>query len=571
METLGYFLRLGMKEINMAGFVKGISGKSSISPELIEAAAWFGEEEWVAEALSMAVAPMSASSYFLVGIDPDGGAHRLSGTLSTKATNARILESLETPELWEQIGETEYFSCDALASSLSLWPKQSRMGARFYKRQGNALGVLLIKEDSENLANHAFSNNQAKTKPTDRNPLQVADCLLVQVLQHWRVQRSARAMSEFTRALIGAQRCGILAIDSEGRVTYLSHLAKRILGVETEEILGADCTRVIRPSADGDHPLLKGLAGELEQVELYIKGPQGNNLAVSLDLKLMKDASGTCQGLVCLIRDFTEERAVEQEARRRERLAVIGELAAGAAHEIRNPLTGIGNCAQVLQMRLGERENERKMADMILREAQRLENIITSLLGFARPGVPHLQETQIEEVTREALELEQPVYEKRSIRCEFRVIGMIPPIYVDPGQIRQVLINLMRNGVDAMPDGGQLTLEISVARRQLHGRRKLGRRATDRVHVPTEGPLARFVRMRVKDTGKGIPQEKLLRIFDPFFTTRSEGTGLGLSVSQSIVQEHGGFISIQSVEGRGSTFDVDLPVERRHGERRKEK
>ncbi len=555
----------------MAGLVKGISGKSTISPELIETTEWFGEEEWVTTPLWLAATSFSAGGYFLVGIDTDGGGHPLAGTLSIKSISARILESLETPELWESINSGEYLACSLLAAISDLWPKSSRLGGRFFKRQSGALGVLLLQEDSENQLQVDRVDKVAGEDQTTAVPSQVADCMLLQVLQHWRVQRDARAMGEFTRALIGAQRCGILAIDSQGRVTYLSSTAERILDVESAKIIGADCTRVIRPSADGDHPLLRGLAGDLEQVELYIKGSQGDNLAVSLDLNRMKDERGNIQGLVCLIRDFTEERAAEQEMRRRERLAVIGELAAGAAHEIRNPLTGIGNCAQVLQMRLAERENERKMADMILHEAQRLEHIITSLLGFARPGVPHLQETQIEDIAREALEFEQPIYEKRGARCELRVIGMIPPIYVDPGQIKQVLLNLMRNGVDAMSDGGLLTVEVRVERRHLHGRRKLGRRATDMVHVPTEGPLARFVRIRVKDTGKGIPQEKLLRIFDPFFTTRSEGTGLGLSVSQSIIQEHGGFISIQSVEGRGSVFDVDLPIERRQGERRKEK
>ena len=179
-----------------------------------------------------------------------------------------------------------------------------------------------------------------------------------------------------------------------------------------------------------------------------------------------------------------------------------------------------------------------------------------------------MRETAIEEVVRAALELQAPVCEQRGVRCEFRVAGRIPSIYVDPEQIQQVLVNLMRNAVAAMPDGGLLDLELLVTRRRPHRRRGMGRRATDRVRVPQEAPLARFVRVRVRDTGSGVPEEVLGRIFDPFFTTRSEGTGLGLAVSQSIMQEHDGFLSVQSVQGRGTTFDVDLPVERRRSDRR---
>jgi signal transduction histidine kinase len=325
---------------------------------------------------------------------------------------------------------------------------------------------------------------------------------------------------------------------------------------------------VIRPAVDEPHPVLQGLNGTLGQVELYLTDRQDRDVPVWLSMEPILDLQGRAQGLACVFRDLSEERAMDQDARRRERLAVIGELAAGAAHEIRNPLTGIANAAQVLQMRLGDNESHRRMADLILGESQRLERIISSLLGFARPGQPRMREVRIEEIVARALELEQPLYERAGVRSEFRVAGQIPPIFVDPEQVQQVLVNLMRNAFEAMPDGGLLAVEVAVVRRRLYARRKLGRRATDRVSVPSQGPVRRFVRVTVKDTGKGIPAQIVGRIFDPFFTTRSRGTGLGLSVSQSIVQEHGGFISVQSVQGKGTVFEVDLPVERRQGERR---
>jgi PAS domain S-box-containing protein len=554
----------------MGGSIEAITGKASISPGLIETTDWLAEAEWLSEPIALSAAVFGVSAYHLVGVDLEGTAHALAGTLPRKSVSARVLEALESPDVWDGIVSARAFSAISMSGRSTLWPKRAALGCLLFKQDDKPLGALLFKRGPDAATTDDPVDRLVSEVSAESDTWSIARSLIVQVLYRWRMQRDARAMGEFTRGLIAAQQCGVIAIDTQGRVTYLNQRAQKILGIESEKAIGADCTRVIRPSADGEHPMLKGLAGECEELELYISDSAGNNLAVAMNLSRMTDGAGNTEGLVCLLRDFTEERAAEQEYRRRERLAVIGELAAGAAHEIRNPLTGIGNCAQVLQMRLGEQDRERKMADTILHEAQRLEQIITSLLGFARPGPPSLREVQLEDVVRDALELEQPVYEKRGARCELRVVGMIPAIYVDPGQIRQVIINLMRNGVDAMADGGLLLVEVSVVKRHLHGRRKLGRRATDKVHVPSHGPQARFVRIRVKDTGNGIPQEKLLRIFDPFFTTRSEGTGLGLSVSQSIVQEHGGFISVQSVEKRGSVFDVDLPIERRQGERRRD-
>lgn len=508
------------------------------------------ESDWIAQAFGALYDSEARARSLLLGLDREGEAFPLAGALSRAHLTPQLLEALETPGLWQAVATTRAYRSEELQRISARWPETAELNARFLKEVDIPLGVLL----------------------SAGAPLEVRDreaSALALLLSHWRQKRELRSHEAFMRALIGAQRGGVLKVDAQGRVTYVSPQAERILGMSADEAQGGDCARVLSLAGSEEHPLLRALAGDaLSQVELYITDRQGRDLPVALSMDHICDPQGKVQGLVCIIRDLTEERALDQEARRRERLAVIGELAAGAAHEIRNPLTGIGNCAQVLQMRLAEQESHRRMADLILQEAQRLERIITSLLGFARPGQPCMRESRIDELVRRALELDRPVFEQAGVRCDVRTIGIVPPIYVDPEQIQQVIANLMRNGVDAMPAGGRLTVEISVVRRRLHIRQKLGRRATDRITVASKGPLRRFVRIKVQDTGKGIAPDALERIFDPFFTTRSKGTGLGLSVSQSIIQEHGGWISVQSVQGKGAIFEVDLPVERRHGERR---
>jgi len=531
---------------------EGLCLGAALAPGLEEVEPRAEGERWVVDALRTAARALRDRPCYLVAVDREGVAHPLAGTLPRPQVGPRILEALESPRLWQGLEARRWYAPADLTAVAPTWPSEPPISARLFGGDEHGLGVLLLRRDAD---------------AADAVP-DIDDAFLELVLRHWRTEHELRTLGRFSRTLVDAQEGGVMAVDGQGRVTYLSRRGEQILGLDAQDASGADCARVFRPAVEQEHPMLLGLEGKLERLELYVTNRQGRDIPISLHMRRIGGGGERSEGLIAIFRDLTEERALDQEDRRRERLAVIGELAAGAAHEIRNPLTGIGNCAQVLQMRLAEEEHNRRMADLILQETQRLEHIITSLLGFARPGQPHMREARVEEVVRRALELDQPVFEKAGVRCEMRVAGMIPPIYIDPEQIQQVVSNLMRNAVDAMPDGGLLSLQVGVVRRRLHVRRKLGRRSTDRVQIPSDGPQVRFVRVVVRDTGRGISPDALGRIFDPFFTTRSGGTGLGLSVSQSIVQEHGGYVSVQSVEGKGTVFEVDLPIERRQGERR---
>lgn len=490
----------------------------------------------------------------LIVMDAEGTAHRLLGELPAGRSGPRLLEALESPALWRAVRPGASYLAPQLAELAPVWAPDLLADAhvRFFQDDGRPLGAVLLDE------------------PPARRLAEVADRTVGLMLREALLAHQLAGLHDFTRALVDTLGQGVLAVDEEGRVTYLNRAGEQVLGFAPGQALGLDCTRVLRPAVGDRHPLLEGLSGRLRGVHLYAAGLQGRDVPLAIEMRQIAGPRGEVRGLVALFRDLSDEQSFDQHTQQRERLAVIGELAAGVAHEIRNPLTGIGNCAQVLQLRLAEDERNLKLADLILRESQRLDRIVTSLLGFARPGPPRMRPTQIEEIVDRVLELERPGCEQAGVRCERRVAGSIPQIYADPEQIQQVLVNLARNAIQAMPDGGLLAIEVSVVRRRLQRRRGIGRRATDRMRVVGEPPLVRFVRVRVQDTGVGIPPEALSRIFDPFFTTRAEGTGLGLSVSQTLVQEHGGYLSVQSVAGKGTSFDVDLPVERRQGGRREE-
>lgn len=240
-------------------------------------------------------------------------------------------------------------------------------------------------------------------------------------------------------------------------------------------------------------------------------------------------------------------------------------MAAGVAHEIRNPLAGIGTSAQVLRSRFAKDDERVKFADVILDEVGRLEKIIENLLLFARPTQPQLVRHDLRHSVERTLQLLGEQIEKQDVRVEIRCDDEPPMVYVDPGQMSQVLLNLVLNAVHAMPAGGRLTLELKTVAKKMAV--SGGRRKTD-ARPGTPARSVQFLRLIVSDTGQGIPKQNLSKLFTPFFTTKSAGTGLGLSISQAIMREHGGGIAISSVEGRGTKVAVDIPVEKRYGERR---
>ncbi len=225
-----------------------------------------------------------------------------------------------------------------------------------------------------------------------------------------------------------------------------------------------------------------------------------------------------------------------QEAReqliRQEKLAMLGQLASGVAHELRNPLGVIYNAVYFLQMTLsGADEMTREYLEIIYNRAHEVEKIILDLFNLLRTRPAEREEITVSELSVEVLRSRQP---PGNVKATTKIAANLPPVFVDPGQIRQVLANLVANAYQAMPEGGELTLSIQAEQ--------------ERVHVA------------IADTGGGISPETMPKIFEPLFTTRAKGIGLGLAVSKNLVEINGGSIKVESTEGQGSTFTVSLPT-----------
>ena len=365
------------------------------------------------------------------------------------------------------------------------------------------------------------------------------------------------------RTLLMDSDAGVMLVDPSGRVHELNPAAARLFGLSSARARGSRAVDLLRTVIAGDEPARDAFRRASTERDVVLVTRSGGEVPA-----LLRSARlGRPPWVVITLRDQTRQRRMEQELRRHERLATLGQLSAGAAHEIRNPLAGIGTSAQVLLGRFEPRDERARFVRVILDEVGRLDRIVTGLLQYARPHPPELRPTLLAPCIERVLELAAETIAQARVVAEVDVAPRLGPVYIDPDLVTQVLLNVTLNAVQAMPKAGTLRYEVRGVRRRAPARRA-GRRADDPPAPARAGRWIAYQQVRVIDTGVGIPRHALPNLFDPFFSTRPEGTGLGLSISQSIMQEHGGTIAVASREGHGTTVLLNFPMEKRHGQRR---
>jgi signal transduction histidine kinase len=246
--------------------------------------------------------------------------------------------------------------------------------------------------------------------------------------------------------------------------------------------------------------------------------------------------AGQVERVVYYEKDATEEKRLEQRLHQSERLKALGTLAAGIAHEIRNPLATINFNAQMLNRELELGPLQRQMFSDLLGEVKKIDGIVQQVLHFARPREPQFLANRLDEVVTYCFDLSKVYLRKANIEVSMDLAEDLPAITMDFNQISQVVMNLLINAIEAMPEGGRLSVGIERS----------------------ETPPALI--LWVRDTGVGILEEDKNRIFDPFFTRKPEGTGLGLSISRQILERHGAYIEVESLSGKGTVIRVIFPL-----------
>jgi len=252
-----------------------------------------------------------------------------------------------------------------------------------------------------------------------------------------------------------------------------------------------------------------------------------------------------------------------EQMRKADRLATVGEMAAGIAHEIKNPLTGIAGVIQILGRDLEAEDPRRKIIKEVLEQIDRLDKAVKNLLSFARPPVPNLTLVNVNEVMEKITAFLVPQFNKNGVKVYKEYMPGIPEISGDPELLQQVFLNIILNGVQAMPEGGEMRIKtgIDVVPGYVLSRPGAAEDQDDAGEL--RGAGQEVVSISISDTGKGIISENTTKIFTPFFTTRQQGTGLGLSITQKIVEQHGGGITVESEPGAGATFIIHLPAARK--------
>jgi len=328
-------------------------------------------------------------------------------------------------------------------------------------------------------------------------------------------------------AIVKSISSGIVAVDEEGRVTYLNRAGLEITGLTEERVLGQSLHEII--PALGEALTRTNWTGR-QRNEATVRGADGRERVLGWAAARLAEGA---QGNVIVFQDLTDFRRMEEAMRRADRLAVVGVLAAGLAHEIRNPLAAMCGSIELLSQSPKLGHQEKRLMQVVRGEGERLEALVMDFLAFAKPASPNLAAVDAGRLVEETVDVFRREAALKGISVAVEIDAAVW-LSIDVNQIKSVLWNLLGNARDATEPGGRIAVKL---------RRQAGQAL-----------------LEVEDSGQGISADDLPRIFDPFFTTKADGTGLGLAIVHRVVEGHGGRIAVRSEPGRGSTFSVALPL-----------
>jgi two-component system sensor histidine kinase HydH len=350
--------------------------------------------------------------------------------------------------------------------------------------------------------------------------------------------RSARTsltrIKAFSDNVVENMPIGLVAIDGDGRIASFNQTAESVLQLSSRENLGKKANEVLPRELWSLTDELKTEKGIIEK-EMDCPLEDGRMIPLDSSVSLLEGDDGTFLGYIILFRDLTEVQNLKREVETSQRLASLGRLAAGVAHEIRNPLSSIKGFATYFRERYKEIPEDQRTAEIMIQEVDRLNRVISQLLDFARPLTINKRSTPLQGIIQHSLKMIEGQAREKNIKISTGLLPEIKEISIDPDKINQVLLNLYLNAIEAMEKGGALSVDV------------LWDEDSQRTMI------------RVSDSGVGISKNDLIHVFDPYFTTKQSGTGLGLAIVHKIVESHRGEVRVESETGKGTTVTIFLP------------
>jgi two-component system, NtrC family, sensor histidine kinase HydH len=347
---------------------------------------------------------------------------------------------------------------------------------------------------------------------------------------------SLSRITVFSEALVKNMPIGLIAFDASGHIALCNEKAGAILDVVCRDVIGRQAGSILPAPLQQILDELPQHSGQMEKDMQISSGQAEVKILEVVAAGLTENRAAA--GRIMLFRDVTEIRQLENEVAKSRHLNSLGSLAAGVAHEIRNPLSSIKGFAVYFKERLSGNAEDEQTADIMIAEVERLNRVISQLIEFARPLELKLEKVQLPDLINHALALVNTEAQKKKIVITVDIAPDLPALEVDPDKIKQVLLNILLNSLAAMKEGGNICINL--------GSQKNG------------------ISILISDTGSGIEQADLPRIYDPYFTSKPAGSGLGLAVVQKIMEAHGGTIKIQSVIAKGTIVSLNFPLSPKH-------
>jgi len=337
-------------------------------------------------------------------------------------------------------------------------------------------------------------------------------------------------------AMLSGIADGIVFTDQDNKITFINDAAELIFDIKRDDWIGKNFENAHSPES---HKKAIQLIKDMREgkVKSYTSEIISGEKTIFAHFSPIMHGPEYL-GVIFIARDITEMKRLQAELIQSEKLALVGKMSSSIAHELRNPLVPIGGFARIIHKKLEEGSPIKKYAEIIIKEIDRLERLLHDLLYYTKEVKPVMQPANLNEIINELIILYEDTFNERKIKVDARISPEIPLITLDPTQIKQSLMNLLYNAIQAMPDGGILTIESRMEERE-------------GIH---------YASVYIHDTGCGIPDEVMKRIFDPFYTTKIHGLGLGLTLTKNIIELHGGEIEVKSEGGKGTTFKISLPI-----------